>query len=317
MEMKIYDETKTILLNESQCDLEIGYFDEETLITHHPAVVGQEEEGHWVTVQEYPNGGKDVEWVIDKPGIQATEAYDEEERVKIYYVYSDTQIKIREIENQVKEKDEEIAYVKKQLADSDYVVLKYMEGAISKKDFKLKKDLREKWRKEVNQLEDERLKLNLEREKLEKENEWYCPKCTKLTNAYKKLDLFYLPKYLTICLKRFKQNSIAKNKIQIIKNTETVQFDSDKINMEPFILGPKIPKPIYELYSVCQHSGSIEGGRYISACKNLGKWFMFDDASVFPCDEDMICTPEGYILFYKKAKEKISSDIGNSMKKSE
>ena len=31
---------------------------------------------------------------------------------------------------------------------------------------------------------------------------------------------------------------------------------------------------------------------------------MFDDAACFKCDDDMICTPEGYILFYKKKSEK-------------
>ena len=30
---------------------------------------------------------------------------------------------------------------------------------------------------------------------------------------------------------------------------------------------------------------------------------MFDDHAVFPCDDDMICVPEGYILFYRKAKD--------------
>ena len=37
-------------------------------------------------------------------------------------------------------------------------------------------------------------------EKMDKENEWYCPNCKKLTNAYKKLDLFYLPKYLILSI---------------------------------------------------------------------------------------------------------------------
>ena len=30
---------------------------------------------------------------------------------------------------------------------------------------------------------------------------------------------------------------------------------------------------------------------------------MFDDHAVFPCDDDMICVPEGYILFYRKVKD--------------
>ena len=55
---------------------------------------------------------------------------------------------------------------------------------------------------------------------------------------------------------------------------------------------------------VKKNSSLPEGGHYASACKNFGKWYLFDDASFFECDDDMICTQEGYILFYKKCKEK-------------
>lgn len=137
-------------------------------------------------------------------------------------------------------------------------------------------------------------------EKMEKENEWYCPRCNRLVNAYKKTDIFYIPKYLIITLKRFKETLLSKNKIQIVKNTELVEFPINTMNFEKYIIGPKIPKPIYELYSVIQHSGSLEGGHYISACKNSKKWYIFDDASVFECDDDLVCSQEGYILFYKK-----------------
>ena len=30
---------------------------------------------------------------------------------------------------------------------------------------------------------------------------------------------------------------------------------------------------------------------------------MFDDHAVFPCDDDMLCVPEGYLLFYRRAKD--------------
>ena len=30
---------------------------------------------------------------------------------------------------------------------------------------------------------------------------------------------------------------------------------------------------------------------------------MFDDHAVFPCDDDMICVPEGYLLFYRRVKD--------------
>ena len=30
---------------------------------------------------------------------------------------------------------------------------------------------------------------------------------------------------------------------------------------------------------------------------------MYDDHAVFPCDDDMICVPEGYLLFYRRVKD--------------
>ena len=75
------------------------------------------------------------------------------------------------------------------------------------------------------------------------------------------------------------------------------------IDFDNFVTGPKNPKNIYTLYAVNQHSGSNEGGHYNSACKNFGKWYMYDDHAVFPCDDDMICVPEGYLLFYRKVKD--------------
>ena len=141
-------------------------------------------------------------------------------------------------------------------------------------------------------------------EKMDKENEWYCPNCKKLSNSYKKLDLFYVPKYLIISLKRYNRTFLSKTKIQLTKINELINFPLTNLYLDDFILGPKIPKNNYDLFSVSQHSGSNEGGHYASACKNLGGWYMLDDAACFKCDDDMICTPESYILFYKKKSEK-------------
>ena len=49
----------------------------DAVTVHHDAVVGRQEQGHYETVAEYPNGGKDVRWVIDVPSVTASDAYDE------------------------------------------------------------------------------------------------------------------------------------------------------------------------------------------------------------------------------------------------
>ena len=140
-------------------------------------------------------------------------------------------------------------------------------------------------------------------EKLEKENEYFCSNCKRNVNAYHKSEIFYSPPYLIISIKRFQRKYLSKTKIQLSKINSEFKYDINYINLEPYIKGPKDPQKIYNLYAVNQHSGSNEGGHYNSACKNFGKWYMFDDHAVFPCDDDMICVPEGYILFYRKNKD--------------
>lgn len=69
-------------------DLVLGYLTEETQTIHHDAIGGVEEQYHYVTVAEYPNGGKDVERVVDVPGVEAKAAWDEEEKVQVYHLYT-------------------------------------------------------------------------------------------------------------------------------------------------------------------------------------------------------------------------------------
>ena len=66
--MKIIDENGAVVENP---DLTRGYLTDDTEEVTHPAVEGVEEQWHWETVTEYPNGGKDVQKIVDRPGVQA------------------------------------------------------------------------------------------------------------------------------------------------------------------------------------------------------------------------------------------------------
>lgn len=69
-------------------DLTKGYLKPETQTIHHDAVAGVEEVSHYETLAEYPNGGKDVQRMVDVPGVAAKEAYDEEVEVQRYVLYT-------------------------------------------------------------------------------------------------------------------------------------------------------------------------------------------------------------------------------------
>jgi hypothetical protein len=93
--MKILDQQGNEILNP---DLEKGYLKSDKLTIHHDAVTAVAEQSHLKVVRTYPNGGKDVEKVIDVPGVLGCDAYDTYEDIQRYIPY--TPAELAEIEKQ-------------------------------------------------------------------------------------------------------------------------------------------------------------------------------------------------------------------------
>ena len=91
--MKIIDENGAAI---ETPDLTLGYLVDETEPVEHPAVEGVEEVSHYETVAEYPNGGKDVQKVIDVPGVPAQAAWTEQMPVQRYIRYTEEELTARE-----------------------------------------------------------------------------------------------------------------------------------------------------------------------------------------------------------------------------
>lgn len=94
--MKVYNQDKTQILEEY--DLELGKLVKDTIKIKHPEVKAVEEKGHYETVAEYENGGKDVKWVIDVAGVEYQPAREETEEIYIYVPYTDEELKNIQIE---------------------------------------------------------------------------------------------------------------------------------------------------------------------------------------------------------------------------
>nr|DAG78343.1 MAG TPA: ChiA1-BD-binding domain protein [Caudoviricetes sp.] len=92
-------------LKQEDIDLNAGKLVDETITVHHDAVEGVEEVSHVEVLKEYyqtgPDGepvldedghkivfGKDVQTVIDVPGVEAKAAYDEQEEIQRYIPYT-------------------------------------------------------------------------------------------------------------------------------------------------------------------------------------------------------------------------------------
>ena len=85
--MRVFSEDKTQELKEY--DLNKGHLELDKLfIRHHKAVEEIKEQWHYETIAEYPNGGKDVEKIIDVPYQAPQEEYDEYEDIYVYIPYT-------------------------------------------------------------------------------------------------------------------------------------------------------------------------------------------------------------------------------------
>lgn len=70
-------------------DFRLGYLKpEKRLVTHHPAIAAVPEQFHYEEIAVYPNGGKDFAIVVDVPGVDAVDAWDEYEDILRYILYT-------------------------------------------------------------------------------------------------------------------------------------------------------------------------------------------------------------------------------------
>jgi ubiquitin carboxyl-terminal hydrolase 8 len=110
----------------------------------------------------------------------------------------------------------------------------------------------------------------------------------------KRIIFWSFPNILTIDLKRF-NNKSQKNQIYL-------NFPLDELDLSEYVIGYKKHIYKYELYGVCNHSGSTSGGHYTCYVKNANdKWYHFNDTSVSEVGIiDSIISSKAYLLFYRK-----------------
>lgn len=83
--MRILDENGNELF---EVDTTLGYGTQEQIfIAHHDAVDGVDEVGHYEVARVYENGGRDVQWVVDVPGVEPTPEWDEYETITRWHYY--------------------------------------------------------------------------------------------------------------------------------------------------------------------------------------------------------------------------------------
>ncbi|KAM4889984.1 ubiquitin carboxyl-terminal hydrolase 43 [Sylvia borin] len=169
---------------------------------------------------------------------------------------------------------------------------------------------------------DECFQLYTKEEQLAPDDAWRCPHCKVPQQGTVKLSLWTLPDILIIHLKRFRQVAEQRHKL-----TTLVRFPLRGLDMAPHVaqrgqpggqllgrwapwqpplrLPPACPRDhLYDLYAVCNHHGSMQGGHYTAFCCNAldGRWYSYDDSRVEGVREAEVSTRSAYILFYQRRR---------------
>ncbi|XP_028850078.1 ubiquitin carboxyl-terminal hydrolase 21 [Denticeps clupeoides] len=137
------------------------------------------------------------------------------------------------------------------------------------------------------------LDLFSQEEKLDEENAPMCERCCRRTESTKRLTIQRFPKVLVIHLNRF-----AMTRFSICKSTVFVSFPLTKLDLGPYGLvdcGPVL----YNLYAVCNHSGTVNMGHYTACCLEDEGWCCYNDSSVTPIPENKLQNNQAYVLFYQ------------------
>ena len=141
--MRIFNEEKTIELKESELNYSVGKLVEDTLfIRHIPYQPEVQEEFHYEVIAEYPNGGKDVEKVVDIPYQPEVLEHDEYEDIYVF-----VPLEQKELDSN------RIIELKGNLTETDYKAIKFAEGEITAEEYEPMRLQRKAWRDEINELE--------------------------------------------------------------------------------------------------------------------------------------------------------------------
>lgn len=162
--------------------------------------------------------------------------------------------------------------------------------------FMLNLPLPEKARRSTRVSLSECLEEYTKKEELTGDNGIKNEKTGKKEDAYKEILFFTLPQILMIDIKRF-NSSLQKSHI-------VVDFPLTNLDMSKYVIGYNSDNYVYDLYGVCNHSGSTMGGHYTSCVKvKNGDWYHFNDTQVNKLkDPNKLIGPQAYCLFYRKRK---------------
>mmetsp|Transcript_26533 Transcript_26533/g.61941 ORF Transcript_26533/g.61941 Transcript_26533/m.61941 type:complete len:1205 (+) Transcript_26533:50-3664(+) len=134
------------------------------------------------------------------------------------------------------------------------------------------------------------------------QDDWvYCRQTKNFEKSLKKLDIWSVPEFLIVHLKRFGRERLTG---PLEKIDTLVRFPME-LDLSTRVQGPLDDRGAhYSLYAVVNHSGGMGHGHYTAYAK-VGEgddrtWFHFNDSFVTAAQESNIVSKAAYILFYER-----------------
>lgn len=139
------------------------------------------------------------------------------------------------------------------------------------------------------------LDLFTQPEYLTGDNAWYNERTKNKEDIQKRIIFWNFPNILIITLNRFSIDGLRRiNKL--------VDFPIDNLDLTKYVHGYNKESFIYDLYGICNHMGSLQGGHYTAFVRNYAnQWVYYDDETNEKVkDLSKLVTPSAYCLFYRK-----------------
>eukprot|EP00659_Diplonema_papillatum_P014993 gene14993-22889_t len=120
-----------------------------------------------------------------------------------------------------------------------------------------------------------------DREQLDQQNTWTCPRCKVPRCAYKTL-------------------SFTRTKVDA-----HVEYPTRGLDMRPYldeVTRDTAQDTVYDMYAAVLHMGSATMGHYTTVAlhRESGQWLLYDDETVEVIDEDALSQLPVYLLFYER-----------------
>uniref|UniRef100_A0A2K6M4F9 Ubiquitin carboxyl-terminal hydrolase 8 n=1 Tax=Rhinopithecus bieti TaxID=61621 RepID=A0A2K6M4F9_RHIBE len=143
------------------------------------------------------------------------------------------------------------------------------------------------------------LRLFSKEEKLTDNNRFYCSHCRARRDSLKKIEIWKLPPVLLVVIVMFCSAVFLRWQVETKLQT-SVDFPLENLDLSQYVIGPKNNLKKYNLFSVSNHYGGLDGGHYTAYCKNAARqrWFKFDDHEVSDISVSSVKSSAAYILFY-------------------